>query len=192
MFMLCGSQIHSVESSEIQEKSPKNEKSEQNAVRYSIFGTLLPPIISIPLLTSNSKTHITYYNGRPSYDTESSDFKESLALGLLTSGILIGPGIGHLYANNRKAFFKGLAIRAVGGGVIYLGAENLELFSNNNNGSELLILGGVIVILVSMISDISKADNSVREYNKTKSFTQLNIYPSFKANEMRMIFAWSF
>ena len=179
---------------QLTQAAPENsqkQKSEESAILYSLVGTLLPSVISIPLISSQSEYQITYSNGLPE-TTKNSGLNESLGIGLLSAGVVVGPGLGHLYAGNKKSFYKGLAVRTIAGGLFALGITKFELFSDDNKGADILIIAGGSVMLFSIISDISKGDNSVRVYNKANQLTHIQVYPSFTKKEIRLNFALRF
>lgn len=154
-------------------------KSENTAVNRSMMATLIPCAVAIPLIAN---------------DSPESDWNEIAAVSLLSTGIIFGPGFGHLYAENKKAFTHGVFTRLAGAGMFIGGISSFELFSKDKNNSELLILGGGIFLLYGVLHDISSVDNSVRKYNQDKNLAQLYIYPSFgyETNEVKMNFTVRF
>ena len=80
-------------------------KSENAAVNRSMMATLIPCALAIPFISN---------------DSPESDWNEIAAVSLLSTGIIFGPGYGHLYAENRKSFTHGVLTRVAGAGIFTL------------------------------------------------------------------------
>ena len=145
--------------------STSEQKSEGNAVLYSLAGTLVPLALAVPFVLQ---------------DNPESNANEVLGVGLISVGALIGPGLGHLYVDNGKAFTAGLIVRSLGGGLMLAGiAKSDSLFDKDDSGENLILIGGSVV-LISMIVDIAKSDNSARLYNQDRGPSQVSLFPSYQ------------
>jgi hypothetical protein len=138
-----------------------NPKSNSKALSYSLVGTLAPIAISIPLLR----------NG------------DAAGLFLGSFGLLIGPGMGHLYAGNPNRFLSGMFIRgAVGITAIYSILQIDILDDTGNSGPVMFFLLGSSALLASIIHDIGSTGKSVEQYNQQHGFAQIKIQPGYWAN----------
>jgi len=143
---------------------PLIRKSPKGAVLRSLAGTFVPIIASMPFLLQ---------------DIPNSNWNEAVGIGLISSGILIGPGLGHRYSNNHRGFKKGVIIRAIGGALVVAGVSSLESIFDDNSTAEFLIVSGGVISLVSMIRDIATADGAARRYNERGGLTQVMVAPTY-------------
>jgi hypothetical protein len=140
-------------------------KSKSKALTYSLVGTLAPIAISIPLLR----------NG------------DAAGLFLGSFGLLIGPGMGHLYAGNPNRFLSGMFIRgAVGITAIYSMSQIDILDDTGNSGPVMFFLLGSSALLASIIHDIGSTGKSVEQYNQQHGFAHIKIQPYYWANHQAM------
>jgi hypothetical protein len=152
-----------------------SRKSPALAFGLSFSSTLAPNFLAIPLITK---------------DIHGDSWNKRIGGGLMATGLIIGPGAGHLYSHNNRAFYRGVIIRTIGAGIIGMGAV---LFDDDGHdtpgfgGGDLvegdalggfLIFTGSVVVLVSVIGDIARADGSARSYNRKHRLTTGNWYPS--------------
>ena len=145
--------------------STSAEKSAANAVALSLFGTIIPGAASIPFVTR---------------DIPKSNWNEAVGVTLIGTGVLFGPGLGHIYAGNRHAFYRGLTIRGIGGGIMLLGVVSMESIFDEDEGAAFMIFLGGLSALVSMVYDIATADNSARDFNERQRQSAISVYPSMK------------
>lgn len=153
-------------------KLESNRKSPGLAFGLSLSGTLAPSIAGIPLITKED--NVKSWNDRA-------------GVALISAGLIFGPGVGHLYSHNRKAFFRGVIIRTIGAGI--LGAGFARIAATDDDSHELggfevddlggfLVAAGSVIVLVSAIGDIARADGSARSYNRKHEQTVWSWYPS--------------
>jgi hypothetical protein len=137
-------------------------KSPGTATALSLFGTMTPLFVSKAL-------------------SDSGDPNTATSL-LVLGGLLMGPGIGHMYAGNEKRFWGGFGLRLAG-----LAGMTLSFAASWNNpdsdGAAVGFLAGSVVYLGSTIHDIATADNSVRDYNKKYGLTGVSIAPTYFASQ---------
>lgn len=148
-------------------------KSAGKAVALSLASTLVTSALAIPFLAS---------------DIPESNWNEAVGGTLLASGLIIGPGAGHIYAQNRKAFYRGVVIRAIGAGILLGGVAKKESIFDDDATAEFFILTGGTIVLISMISDIARVDGSARRYNKEHGLLA-GLYPIIQVgpSDVRLI-----
>lgn len=113
-----------------------------------------------------------------------------LGTGFFSLGLVIGPGVGHIYAGNSKRFWSGTVTR----GLVLSSSVLLAVAIVGNSSDEewdqalgkVVLAGGVIgagllISTISAIRDIAAADNSVDEYNKKHGFSSLTLKPIYIA-----------
>lgn len=149
--------------------SVPGSKSHSDAYKYSLMGTLAPTVVGIGVSAATGG--------------EAGDVGVSLSLG----GLVIGPGLGHLYAGNPGRFALGMGIRAValvGGGLMASqSSENKEW--DESLGQVVLWIGlGATVALGSAIYDIRSTDTSVDRYNNAhRPLPRLTVSPTWFAGQ---------
>ena len=125
----------------------KTRKSPTQAQLYSLGGTLVPVLLGAGM------------------DKERDDIR----VPLLAAGILVGPSVGHFYAENTSQALTGIGIRLGGGALSVLGfgvALNASLEGNSGGGGAALFYAGVLTSLASAGYDIFTADDAARDYNE--------------------------
>lgn len=126
----------------------KTRKSPTRAQLYSLGGTLVPVVLGAGM------------------DKE----RDNIRIPLWTFGVLVGPSLGHFYAENTTQALTGIGLRLGGSalGVLGFGAAltaSLE-GSGGGGGAALLLLGG-LTVLGSGGYDIFPAGGAARDYNET-------------------------
>jgi hypothetical protein len=125
----------------------KTGKSPTRAQLYSLGGTLVPVVLGAAV------------------DKERDDVRVPLWI----AGILVGPSVGHFYAENISQALTGMGLRLGGGALGVLGgAAVLDAAlggDSSGEGGAALILAGGLTILISGGYDIFTADDAAREYN---------------------------
>jgi hypothetical protein len=140
-------------------------------VRYSVIGTSVPVIAgTVVALTDNS-------------DNESG--QTGIGLSIVALGAIVGPGLGHFYADNGPKGLSGVMIRGLGVSAMVIGgtaaAENGSgIFSGEYEAGALatiMVFGGAVVVAVSAFNDIASVDDSVEEYNDRSGRKIISIAP---------------
>ncbi len=149
-----------------------NPKSKPRALSYSLFSTLVPIAVGITLLC-------------PGKEIGATNNVAGLTLG--SFGLLCGPGIGHLYAENTDRFVSGMFIRGAAGVVAIYSLSKIEIvtWGNDNHGNPLAVLGfflGAAAFVGSTLDDIRTTGIAVDRYNEQHGFTQIRLQPCYFAN----------
>ena len=97
---------------------------------------------------------------------------------LVWSGILFTPGLGHLYAHHSWPFWRGVMIRHLGTGLIFV-AMAISWDDPDVSGGWELFIGGSAVVIGSAVYDIVTAKKSAREYNARYGLEDLSIAPAY-------------
>ena len=138
------------------------------AHKYSLMGTLAPTVVGIGVSAATGG--------------EAGDIGVSLSLG----GLVIGPGLGHLYAGNPGRFAIGGGIRAValvGGGLMAAQSSENKAWDESLGQVVLWIGLGTIVAVGSAIYDIRTTDASVNRYIRAnRPSTRLTVSPTWFAD----------
>jgi len=143
-------------------------KSPVKAFGLSLAGTIAPGAASIPLFAK---------------DVSGSHWSRRVGGALVVSGLIVGPATGHFYAFNRRAAWKGIIIRSIGGGMVGYGFYKIDSIVGDDDPAGFLIVAGSIVVLVSTIGDIARADGSARSYNERQGLTGQSWQPGFWIGE---------
>jgi len=151
---------------------PLTPKSKSKALSYSLVGTLAPMVVSVPLLKDGVNA--------------------GFAVGAF--GLLFGPGLGHLYAENPNRFISGLFIRGLAGGVAIFSVSKfgINIWGNDSQDTFGPIMGflvGGVTVVASSIHDISTTGESVDRYNKQHGFSQVTLQPCYWANHQAIGFS---
>jgi len=151
---------------------PLIPKSKSKALSYSLVGTLAPVAVSIPLLKDGGSA--------------------GFALG--SFGLLFGPGLGHLYAENSNRFVSGLIIRGLAGGVAIFSVSKfgIDIWGNDSQdtfGPIMVFLVGGVTVVASSLHDISTTGESVDWYNKQHALSQIKLQPCYWANHQALGFS---
>ena len=93
-------------------------------------------------------------------------------------GLIVGPSLGHFYADNDLQAGIGIGVRLVGGaaGVVGLGAYSVGLIlsgegDGNVNEAKTLGLIGIGIVSVSALVDIVMAPFAAQDYNEARGIT---------------------
>lgn len=131
-------------------------KSEGLAFTMSLAATAVPIAIGSMALTERSGNEVRV-NG-------------NLALPLISTGLFLGPSIGHFYAGQTKRGIQGIAIRlgivAAAAGITFMIVRNEPSDIGGQIVGGAMVVGGIISSLHG-IYDISTAPSSVRKYNES-------------------------
>lgn len=98
------------------------------------------------------------------------------------AGLVVGPALGHFYADNSSQAWTGIGLRTGGALVGFLGA-NLAFGASWEGNQALATVGEGLVVVglgtvaISGLYDIVTADNSAREYNREHE-VQANLVPT--------------
>ncbi len=126
----------------------KPGKSPTRAQLYSLGGTLVPVVFGAAM------------------DKERDDVRVPLWI----AGTLVGPSVGHFYAENISQALTGMGLRLGGGALGVLGgAAVLDAAlggDSSGEGGAALFLAGGLTILISGGYDIFTADDAARDYNE--------------------------
>jgi hypothetical protein len=154
---------------------PTQPKSEETALALSLGTTAAAGIVGCFLIGDNMT---------------GSDVA-AVAL-LVYPGLALGPGAGHLYAGNKTRFWNGTLVRAAVLPLIAYGAASSAFSSSypySNDGTLCRSAGkwGLCLIaaglyLLSAMNDIGDLDTSVREFNQSHGFADIQIHPSFRVS----------
>jgi hypothetical protein len=121
-------------------------KSETTALLWSFLGTALPAAASAPFVwtpTGNS---------------------EEAAI-VLVGALVIGPSLGHFYAERSGPAFAGIGIRVLAGAAI-VAAAGYDYDNTSSSQYETLAIAGAIVGGASIMWDILRAPHSASVYNE--------------------------
>jgi len=158
-----------------QETQPIKPKSESTAFLYSFFGTLAPMGI-----------------GGVMIDGKATDPKNTVGAMIFSFGVLVGPGLGHLYTDNKR-FGNGLLVRGATFAVMVYCVKNRNLLSDVDHRTGAFLLGtGACIIIYSMLLDIKYADESAREFNARHKLSQVEFQPYFGGNPNGFGLAFTF
>jgi len=138
-------------------------KSGKTALLTSLLGTAVPIAASAPFIWEKSGTSLA---------------KASAVVG--TGAILLGPSLGHFYAERPGRAFAGIGIRALGSAAVVVGSLGGITEAGSTSGQEALAVIGCIVVGASVIYDIVEAPHSARIHNDRvrRGLTAIGISPS--------------
>ena len=146
-------------------------KSRRAAVIYSLVSTSVPLVVGGVMM-----------NGEHS---------APLGTGIASLGLILGPGVGHVYAANTRRFWIGAGTRGL---VLASTVAVAAILIHDSSGEiwdeglpkALLAIGvigaGVTICTISAIHDIATADNSVDDYNSARGFRTLSLRPAYFAH----------
>jgi len=158
-----------------QAAKPEQPKSESAASGYSLFGTLLPVIVGGVLVDS---------------DADASDPRNTVGISILSLGLLVGPGLGHLYANNGQ-FGKGLVFRGAAFATFVYGGSQWDIFDDDDDAAGLMAAGALLLVY-SAVHDIKTADRSAREFNTRHRLSRLELQPYVPGSSNSIGIAFTF
>ncbi|MCK4652819.1 MAG: hypothetical protein KAU01_00055 [Candidatus Cloacimonetes bacterium] len=148
---------------------PYESKSTITAVKYSVYGTVIPIVVGGTCMLAASEDDIT-------------TFVIGLQVGSL--GAVAGPGLGHAYAGRWEHFALGSLVRTVG--AIFIASGIIELIGvyeeGKSSGAPALTFGCAIY-LWSAIHDFRTLDRSVKRYNQRHTGTTISVNPIYYASK---------
>ncbi len=145
-------------------------RSRHTAVLYSLVSTSVPMVVGGVMMNN--------------------DHSAPLGTGIASLGLILGPGVGHVYAQNPRRFWSGAATRGI---VLSSSIAVAAILIDDSLGDTweeglpkaMLAVGivgaGVTVCTISAIRDIATADNSVDAYNSAHGFQTLTLTPTYLA-----------
>jgi hypothetical protein len=141
-------------------------KSVSTGTRVALIGTLIPSAIGAYLLA---------------IEPGSGSDEEIIAGGAWAMGVLIGPGLGHLYAHKSSRFLSGAGTRlAVGAvGLIPLSVA-IGTNTNSDKGKTVVMAGlavGAAALAYLMHKDIRNTSRSVNDYNAKQARAGTHLKP---------------
>jgi hypothetical protein len=140
----------------------QSRKSPLGAVLRSLGGTLVPAAAGIGLLMLQGERPVADWSGGV----------------VLASGLIVGPAMGHFYAENDEQAWRGIAVRGGAGvgfgltAVLFAASLDGNYFGADDEGSEIAGVAAIVTLLASGIAlgvrtlyDIIEADDAARAYN---------------------------
>lgn len=120
--------------------------------------------------------------------------KSDFGFTMIATGVVFGPSVGNLYAENFESVVKGISLRAGGIGLmavgVYLGLFEFMFAAHVVNGErgmgfwpKTLIYGGAGVVIYSWIYDYFKSAENVRKYNGEYKKPFLTLSPTYFPKE---------
>ena len=113
----------------------------------------------------------------PESGEDNSPALATLAIG--SFGLVIGPGLGHIYAGNKRQFWIGSGLRLLAVGGVCTGFA----VGTSPNAVENAFYGCAAVYLISAIYDVSTAARSARKYNQKHRLGATEISPCYFAEQ---------
>jgi hypothetical protein len=171
LVLLSARTIEAADADSVIQERPK---SPGTAAAYSAIGTLAPVTIGSALLMVSQSGDINEYLG----------WTSGIIVG---TGVLLGPGIGHLYAGNPSQFAIGTGVRIIGATLVAVCLMNTawnwygsgdSVYGSVGASMAGLCIGGTL-LLYSMVYDITTADNSAHNYNARHNGTSLSVFPTW-------------
>lgn len=132
-------------------------KSERTAVLASALGTAVPLAVGIGAVISS--------------DEESGGYEAGSLL--ILSGYLIGPSLGHFYAERPGAAFAGMGLRVIP--FLGLGAAVAAAWDQPSKAADALAVGSLALGAGITVWDIARTAKSVRAYNKQLTHPQVSL-----------------
>jgi hypothetical protein len=97
--------------------------------------------------------------------------------GLAGLGVLVGPGLGHVYAGNSSRLITGLLLRTVPLGLYFAGLGMQASWGDGDVGPTIAL--PLAVVAFSATYDIATVGRSVDKYNREHGLARVNIYPCY-------------
>mgnify|MGYP001826636430 FL=1 len=97
-------------------------------------------------------------------------------------GTIFGPGLGHAYAGDSGRFWKGAGLRTLAWGG-FIGALAASWDNPDASGAGAIAVGSMALYLVSAVSDIVTADDSVRRYNERVEASRVSLRPTWQPQD---------
>jgi hypothetical protein len=139
-------------------------KSEDKALRYSLFGTVAPVTAGIALACDDQLT--------------------MPGLLLVASGIMVGPSLGYYYGSCGGRGGKGIAVR-LGLSALTYGLGAFFYYTTDYSGSGVedvtpgVLVAGSAAVTIHAICDIAKVKSTVRKHNEKIQARSLGIVPTY-------------
>lgn len=155
---------------EFEAESPAKEqvspKSPGTATGLAVGGLLVPAAFITLLATSDG----------------SGGGGEAATALFMFGGTIFGPGLGHAYAGDSGRFWKGAGLRTLAwGGFIAALAASWD--NPDASGAGAVAVGSMALYLVSAVSDIVTADDSVRRYNERVEASRVSLSPTWQPRD---------
>jgi hypothetical protein len=155
-----------------------NLKDPDKAIWKSVFHFLIPTLTGFAVVTNQNKFG------------QSGDVLERVGAALIGYGFLVGPSIGHFYANANRKGMNGVMIRTGGVAAMGFGYLNLILAGFASWGNEasaatffmvsgaVFAIGGAVLSVGRIFHDIFAVDESAEKYNREiKSNKKVSVAP---------------
>lgn len=144
----------------------KDRKSRWRAFVYSFGATVVPVAAGLAL---GSRGRVA---------------NEDLGLSLSGAGLIVGPAVGHWYADDHDQARRGMLVRLGATTVFAVGAVTVgfdllgddELSPGGNVGVALAI-GGMAALAGSIVYDVATAPQSATQYNDTRDDGRVSVAP---------------
>lgn len=140
-----------------------NRKTEATALNVAMGATFTPVILGALLLH---------------FGSDNSELDETAAAAMMATGAVLGPGLGHFYANNRSKFLTSTLLRAVCAGAMVLGESmsddpirsqssgSVRSSQNDSGSGYALFFFGAVGFGTITIYDFVTTGHSVDSYNE--------------------------
>jgi hypothetical protein len=154
-------------------------KLRNTALASSLLCTIVPIVVGGALLLRGEGSAPST---RAGIQSEHSATLTGLAIGSV--GVVLGPGVGHVYARKMGKFWGGVAIRGAAASLTWMialsASDNSDFGAGIVTAAVALVVGGSIC-LVSMTHDISTVGTSVDAYNMEHGFSTVTLSPTYMA-----------
>ena len=140
-----------------------SRKTEATALNAAMGATFMPVLLGALLLH---------------FGSDDSEVDETAAAAMMATGAVLGPGLGHLYANNRSKFLTSTLLRTVCAGAMVLGESmsddpirsqssgSVRSSQNDSGSGYALFFFGAVGFGTITIYDFVTTGNSVDSYNE--------------------------
>jgi hypothetical protein len=176
MFLLVGMVVMLGHWGFAQSVNPLTPKRADKALRYSLFGTLVPVAAGGVIFFGVSDKFENWDDG-----------ESIVAVSIAGFGIIFGPAFGHCYAGQREYLAKGFLIRGLTAGLVVGVSAFASGLSSSMGGSWSpnpgIILIPSCIILASAIYDIATVEDSVNKYNRKHGLSEITLLPTYFADE---------
>lgn len=179
IFLLICTVFILTQSGQAQAKPGLVPKSEKTALRYSLYGTLIPVAVGGIILLNESENL--------------GEAQLIFAGSVGAFGIIFGPAFGHCYAERYGYLLKGFLIRGLTLGTYALIAAAQSsrpcfgaICSNGGKGDYHIFPAIVLpvgIAIVSAIYDTAIVGKSVDKYNNEHGFSKIKLTPTYFAQE---------
>ncbi len=139
-------------------------KSPSGALTYSLLGTFVPVCVGVGIgLTGSSSS--------------TGEEAQAAAVVVSAAGLLVGPSLGHFYAERWGRGLAGIGIRAVGAAGV-VGGIAMEWNNPEGDNSDGIIAAGCGLILGSIIWDVASAPHAARDWNRDAANHRVSVRPA--------------